>query len=343
MLKSIQHLRGYSAFGVAIFHIYPMFIFDSKFPIWPLAAGVDVFFVISGFIMWKISNQRETTPLEFILNRINRIVPPYWIATLILFACVTAKPNLFPVYDPSLEHLTASLAFIPHRVGDNDMPFLIQGWTLNYEMFFYAVFTASLFVVRKHRLALITAMILALVLIGLMVPEKGPIARAYLNPLLLEFLAGIYLAVAVERKIFVPAPLAFIIIPAAVLCIFAQLGEAGQRAIYWGGPSAAIVWSMVSLETWKPFPNSPALMLIGSASYSIYLTHSLAGTIYKVVAGILGLPVDGPIALAFGLLSALISGIAFHHFVEIRLQRTLTPVVRKILAKITRKPQNRIS
>lgn len=337
MIKSIQHLRGYSSLSVAIFHIFPMFIVDSKLPIWPLSAGVDIFFVISGFIMWKISNERQTAPLEFILKRIIRIAPPYWLATLILAACVIVKPNLFPVYNPTLEHIAASMAFIPHQVGNDAMPFLIQGWTLNFEIFFYFVFTISMFTITKHRLISITAIILLLVLIGLMVPEKGPIARVYLNPLLLEFLAGIYLAVAVERKILVPAPLAFFIIPTAVLCIFTPLDEAGLRAMYWGGAAAAIVWSMVSLETWKPFPNSPILMLIGSASYSIYLTHSLVGTVYKVVAGALGLPANGPVALSFGLMSVIISGIAFHYLVEVKLQKMLNTVIQKYLAKITHK------
>jgi len=323
-------LRGYASLGVAFFHLFPMYILGVDNPIGPLAAGVDVFFVISGFIMWHISRERDASPQEFLLSRLIRIAPPYWVATLILAACATLKPNLFPLDHPTVGHVLASIGFIPHGEGIEDRPLLTQGWTLNFEMFFYVVFAGTLLLKRKLRLAAISLAFGLLVLIGLFISKKNPATGVYFSPLLLEFLAGIYIAVAVERRILVPKLLAYAAIPISVVFIFLSVGELGHRAIYWGLPAALIVWSMVSLEVRDPFPDVPVLMLFGAASYSIYVTHFLAGSFYQIIAAVAGLPVHGPVAYMLGLTTVIAAGIAFHLLIEKNSERFLKPLLKRL-------------
>jgi len=117
-----------------------------------IAAGVNVFFVISGFITWVICERRPTTPARFLRERLERIAPVYWIATGIMVAGALA--SLFPNLKLTLGPVLGSLFFIPHHSPSNGQVWsvLVQGWTLNYEIFFYMVFAGSL---RAHRLATI--------------------------------------------------------------------------------------------------------------------------------------------------------------------------------------------
>ena len=76
-------------------------------------AGVDIFFVISGFIMWVTTHDRRTTPLQFLTNRIVRIVPLYWLLTLTVAAACLIAPSLFRGVVLAPEHVVKSLFFIP--------------------------------------------------------------------------------------------------------------------------------------------------------------------------------------------------------------------------------------
>ena len=126
------------------------------------AAGVDVFFVISGFIMVYVS-RRETTPAGFLRARVARVVPLYWLVTMVTMALR---------HDAGPARLLCSLAFWPHAGFDGrDDPVIIQGWTLNYEAFFYGLFSVILFIPARVdatlRLASLTACLSGLVLMGL--------------------------------------------------------------------------------------------------------------------------------------------------------------------------------
>src|SRR5690606_7660569 len=128
-LYGIQYLRAVAALGVVVFHAAERT--GTHFAIG--AAGVDVFFVVSGFIMWVIANDRSPSPSAFLRGRIERIVPLYWAATSVMVAGGLA--GLFPNLRVTAWHVFASLAFIPSRSPSNGevWPVLVQGWTLNYE------------------------------------------------------------------------------------------------------------------------------------------------------------------------------------------------------------------
>jgi exopolysaccharide production protein ExoZ len=154
------------------------------------AAGVDIFFVISGFVMWVISASHDTPPHRFMANRLRRIIPLYWIATIGLATLAALTPTHLPSVKPSLDHALLSLLFIPHYNADGRIwPLLVPGWTLNYEMFFYALFTIALLFSPRRRLILLSTVMVALVLAGKSWAFHNPVAATWTGQLSLEFLA----------------------------------------------------------------------------------------------------------------------------------------------------------
>ena len=110
--------------------------------------------MISGFIMVLTSS--NAAPRDFAVRRIIRIVPLYWTLTGALMLLALWKPEAFRATAASLEYLVKSLLFIPYPnpgQGGQLFPLLVPGWSLNLEMFFYAVFTATLFPPRRRRIA----------------------------------------------------------------------------------------------------------------------------------------------------------------------------------------------
>ena len=132
-IDSIQVLRFFAAFSVMMVHL-PVF----EFGIW----GVDIFFVISGFIMMYVTENNEKF---FLLKRIFRIVPLYWILTLGVFALAIFVPDVLNNTTANIVHLIKSLFFIPFdKNGTGHFPILFLGWTLNFEVIFYFLFSLSL-------------------------------------------------------------------------------------------------------------------------------------------------------------------------------------------------------
>ncbi len=136
-------------------------------------------------------SRREPSPGAFLRARAIRIVPLYWLATL-LAAILAGTTNA--------GHLLASLLFLPHAGPDGmGWPMLVQGWTLNFEAFFYAAFAASLVLPARIRLPVLTAGFGALILAGLALHPEDAALSIYTSPMLLEFLAGAWLHRAWSR------------------------------------------------------------------------------------------------------------------------------------------------
>jgi exopolysaccharide production protein ExoZ len=286
---SIQYLRAVAALLVMGFHIG--FVFGWDWP--PGAAGVDIFFVISGFVMWLVTTQRPTPPGQFLVQRITRIAPLYWVITLVLAAAAIAAPQQFPTVEPTIEHVVLSLLFVPHLSpsGGGD-PLLVPGWTLNYEMFFYAVFAVALLLPRAVRLLGLTVALGTLVILGILLPMSGPVLRTYTSPLLLEFLAGAWLGWAwIEGRL--PrrgvAQVLFVLGAAAIAGSQLVISLDLNRALIWGAPAVCIVGALAAIERHASLPEIPLLRLLGDASYSIYLSHLLTIVACKYVLSKLGI------------------------------------------------------
>ncbi|HEX7883853.1 MAG TPA: acyltransferase [Afipia sp.] len=325
-ILSIQYLRAAAALMVVFFHAEGMA--QEYFSFTGLsfgAAGVDIFFVISGFIMWITTASEQTTPMTFAVNRIIRIVPLYWAMTLLLYGGWVIFRD--PATLPSLWNLTRSLLFIPFvspRTGEIQ-PLLIAGWTLNFEMFFYAVFAAALLIVRRHRAVVVCTMLAALVALPLVFTPSGPVALTYTSPLLIEFMIGCLLGIMYERGA-LPRPRVamFLLVMGIGLLLASGMVSAANitaaRFFHWGLPACLIVIGALALESKLQPWRLP--MLLGDASYSIYLTH---GVVLSAVKSAVMLSAKNSHTLmssefiVAGCAASVVAGVAVHYLVERRL------------------------
>lgn len=323
---SIQYLRAAAALMVVLFHAQGMAgeYFGAQGPAFG-AAGVDIFFVISGFIMWTTTSSESVTPASFVKHRIVRIVPLYWAITLFLYAgWLIARGH---VATPPIADLVRSLLFIPYvsaRSGEIQ-PLLIAGWTLNFEMFFYAVFACALLLARRHRAVLVGAVLLGFVALRAFVSPATAIALTYTSPLLIEFVLGCMLGILYERKS-LPAPVMAVLIIAlgsALMTATDALSAADigfDRFIGWGVPAFLIVAGALGLEPFIRHWRLPALL--GDASYSIYLSHSLTLATLKngvLIAGGASSTMAIAAYLSIGCFVGATAGIAIYYLVEMPL------------------------
>jgi exopolysaccharide production protein ExoZ len=282
--------------------------------------GVDLFFVISGFVIFWVT-RRETSFTRYLLRRIIRIVPLYWMLTLVMAAAVLRYPQVFEQTVFDLVHFLKSLAFVPafNPSRPNDVqPLLTPGWTLNYEMFFYLSFGFVFFACRRFpsRLLLLSALFLALVVAGGVFAPAGPLGITYTSPKLLEFLAGIWIGVWIDRGTALPA------VTGALACLFAGwLCLAFEPQLSgWGAPVGAglVVLGAVSLERVRRVANR-TMEFLGDASYSIYLTHVFAlGALRRSwvrVPALNGMPHEPFVFMLVGIvLSACVGALAYVAF-----------------------------
>ncbi|MDR3508698.1 MAG: acyltransferase [Caulobacteraceae bacterium] len=270
-LRSIQHLRALAALSVVLYHACQWS--NAGFAIG--AAGVDVFFIISGFSMWMAVQDRDLSIKDFLRRRVWRVVPAYWLVTLILTALALAWPRLFPhVYVQPL-HLLLSLAFIPHTdpVG-LPFPLLPVGWSLNYEAIFYLLVAASLAEIPRRRFGRIGWSLAGVALFGVIV---RPTFYLFANPMMFQFLAGAAIARALLQRRLPRHGAGWGLLAAGLgaffyLSFFDLYGSL-WRPFLWGAPAALIVAGAVSLEAQGSWGRSRALEGLGEASYSIYLCH----------------------------------------------------------------------
>ena len=242
-------------------------------------SGVDIFFVISGFVMWVTTAGGRATFYSFMIHRITRIVPLYWVITVFISAIAAIAPTSLSSTKFDLAHLAASLLFIPwpNPGYHGYFPVVIPGWTLNYEMMFYVIFAASLFLPRRWSLPAIAAILCGLVLAGLLLAgservEDG-LAKFYTNPIILQFLAGVVIGAAytanVPGNLIVAAEMFIGISLIAALSLISHL----PGIITLGGPAMLIVCGLVFIERRFRVREIKALHVLGDASYSLYLTH----------------------------------------------------------------------
>ena len=190
-ILSVQYLRGCAALMIVFVHLGLQLKRVSYEGQWPyfLSAGVDIFFVISGFIMW-ITTAKGMTTLEFFRRRFVRIVPLYWLLTSVVLASMSAFPDAVQSGRIDGWHVLGSYLFVPvvHPSLGIMQPLLIPGWTLNYEMFFYVIFGFALIFPIASRLVAVSTILFVLALFPLLV-EVPPLTAVgfYTYSIILEF------------------------------------------------------------------------------------------------------------------------------------------------------------
>ncbi|TIO99949.1 MAG: acyltransferase [Mesorhizobium sp.] len=282
----MQCLRGLAACAVVCFHVSEQF--GGPFDVG--AAGVDVFFVISGFIMWVTTAGRPADPWRFMSRRITRIVPLYWIVTLLTAAGILLKPQFFYGHVLSVANFVGSLFFLPVLQDNALNPVVIQGWTLCYEMMFYLVFTLVLFLGERWRFGVLVGALTAIVPLHFVLPAGY--ARAFTDPVVIEFAAGVVVGRLWLQGARLPLGAALAIAGAGFLLLAAgTLFDADlPRALLWGLPAALIVAGAVFAERARPFEPAALPTFLGDASYSIYLWHIVVGVLATGVVLRIGVP-----------------------------------------------------
>lgn len=269
------------------------------------SAGVDIFFVISGFIIATIAPGRG--PFEFAQARFFRVVPLYLICSIPPLASALTQPEFGWRWMVSTLFLWPATDQMTH-------PVLGPAWSLCFEMLFYAAATLVL-VNRRWLYVLLIAVAVAFVLRPL-----GPVFQFVGNPIILEFLFGVVIARAPKTRYGIAA----LPIGAAALVVSGfyvdALGDgtingvlvgddALQRAAVMGIPAALIVYGTLHIKA-KP----GRLTYLGGASYSLYLTHP---GIVSAIALFWWTPLRQPeIMVAIGMVAAVVLAWRVHERVE---------------------------
>ena len=337
MLLNIQALRALAAFLVVFVHLQTL---AGRAGLAPGAtefgnAGVDLFFVISGMIMVFTTSRGDTTAGRFLLHRIVRIVPFYWLVTFAVFAVALAAPSLVQATRADPVQLLKSLLFIPFvKANGLTQPVVFVGWSLNYEMAFYLVFAAGMLTRRRLiGLAICCAALFAAVLYGALAHPANAVSAFYSSAIMLEFAFGIAIGglmplARLRPWMAAPALLAGGV-ALAVMLSGPWLWPRVDRLFMFGCPAAVIVASALVLERLGMSLRAPLIRSLGDASYAIYLTHFFVTQ--ALIRAALAAHVEGAAPLAavaaFTLVLVGAAGLVAHRWIEqpvTRLARGLT-------------------
>lgn len=315
--ENLQALRAFAALSVVLLHGLEIASTYGQAPEilgffgkWG-NCGVDLFFVISGFVMVYIHSIRPRSPLGFLSARISRIVPIYWFITITVAIASVVMPSVFRHLDIDAAHFISSLFFFAGSTSDLE-PILGVGWTLEYEMMFYALFAIALAFRNELILYLLPTVVLgALAISGLA------------DWIVLEFILGMLLARFFVNGGQIKNPVLWAVAGFVLLLASIPFSATAEhmRVLVWGVPSALIVLSVL----YMPQQKNRFVSLLGNASYSIYLVHFIALTvIYKIIA-VIGLrdSVNADVLLAITLVIATIAGVVFYRVIEKPLGRAM--------------------
>lgn len=242
--------------------------------------GVDIFFVVSGFVMMYIISGQQSggvTAARFIGDRIVRILPLYWVTTLLSVLAGLVLPAFKHKSVFTSVYVARSLLFIPstNPMTGAPEPALGVGWTLNYEMFFYVVLALMLVLgVRRLHWAVL-AVFSSLVALGVWFNPEEIILKSWTQTIILEFMFGVLLARARLSGFRIGTIWQVVLVCAGVVSWLSvaqfSIGPVNMRGVVWGLSAAAIFAGAVMGRKQVTYPRS--ITLIGDASYSLYLTH----------------------------------------------------------------------
>ena len=341
-LKSIQVLRALAAFAVMLAHLQSIEATQSGaaglLPALILAGfgGVDLFFVISGFIMIWVAGDAAPGPrsaLKFLFARVVRIYPLWWLfaaATAIYYLIATGVPwdaEMLANFElTGSDHLIKSFLLIPHEA----FPVLTLGWTLMHEMYFYLVFAGLLLLPQAYRgPALIGwgALVVTAMLTGITGFYADTLLALAVYPMTLEFLFGAAVGWLIKsNRIKFAKPVLVLgcvgFVASLILIDFTSLEDSLPilRTFSFGIASAMIVYGVAALElAQKPMPWAHArLVQLGDWSYSLYLCHILViSAVARVFFPLFGGP--GPLdnlifILLAGATAIAVSGVTYGLF-----------------------------
>ena len=288
----VQLLRGLAAILVVCFHVASNLSAPASstagFAGFPILVegngGVDLFFLISGFvIVWTTKDnwQKPHSWSHFLERRLLRILPLYWALTTGKVLLVLVAPELFRGSHLQVWNTIASYLLIPSRDAEGRIsPIISAGWTLCFEMAFYYVCAMAL-ALRRRPIVIAAPLLIGLGLLGTLRTPHWDAPETLVNPLLLEFVAGMVIADLARRDKVRGNTGAMIVLFLAGMAALLASGEIPRKIAYdwrvlvWGGPACLILYAVVALEPKVDFRRFRLPLSMGDASYSIYLTHVL--------------------------------------------------------------------
>ena len=286
-LAGIEAARGIAACAVVLYHasrhVDQAYGFASGRAALAFGhAGVDLFFVISGFIILFVHWEDVGRPARlahYAGRRVTRVLPAYWVALALTILMAMAGGHRAP----EVGQLAASALLLP----SDTPPLLGVAWTLQYEIVFYAAF-ALLILHRGAGRAVFVLWAVAIVLAWAgwrMAALPGSLTGAY-N---VEFFLGLGIAAQLRRGA-LPAARTVLWVGILAFAICALAEDAGwidgyadtARLLY--GPAAAAVIAGLAEASRQGRLVPPALLrVLGSASYAIYLFQFVAiGLLWQV-------------------------------------------------------------
>ena len=324
----IQYLRGIAALLVVWHHSREQIsVFGNYFTSSFGEFGVDVFFVISGFIMFFTTANKPLTMSEFLVKRAERVVPLYWLATLFLVAAALALPQIFKTTQVDVYHIVKSILFIPHESpshpGEN-WPILVPGWTLNYEMLFYFMFSLFLGFTLNMRVVGLGLLMGFMVTMGFALDIQNPWFEVYTNPLLLEFYFGVVVGWLYIAGVRPSRNIAWFVFITGTILLFAD--NELPRFIARGIPAFALVYGSLWLSE-NP-PDSKLAHMLGDASYSIYLSHIFSLGALRYIWKLLGFVQDNIFMATCFMVTGLVFSAAIGVMVYNALERPMLRYVR---------------
>ena len=340
-IESLQAVRAIAAIFVLLYHVSGTFQAQFSYPLGFNVfsfgiAGVDIFFVLSGFIIYYTSsNNINLTTKEFLLKRFIRIFPIYWVLFAVTLGLIFCQKLFFSaaasisnttriIENGGLTSLLKSFFLIP-----NDFRTIYLSWTLSFEIVFYLLF--GLFFFRNSRLF----MTILTIWVGLCYANAFLIHidflnhlahnpfKAFLNPIVAEFFLGCLVAILILKYPPKYPVIAFFI--GMVFFLFSALkvtysfSIADEIVFFFGVPSAFIIYGIANIKSSVP----KFLTYLGDASYSIYLFHEpffalliKAIALFKLTSHIKNFLGMGFISVVLILLCCLV-----HNYIEIPLLR----------------------
>jgi exopolysaccharide production protein ExoZ len=315
-LTNIQMLRALAALNVVVYHTidtaqsYSMPSgFLGVFDNWG-KNGVDLFFVISGFIMVYVQHLKNRNAIDFLRDRVVRIVPTYWVMSLFMGALLLALPSVARELTFSAGWLVSSLFFVSGLVSDSQ-PILYLGWSIEYEMLFYVVFAGSLMLGSLKNAVLATVVLLS----GLSFYHVN-------NTILLEFVFGILIGwwYVNHRTPKVWGMVSFVLGLGTFLGSLAFKDSGIDRVILYGLPSALIVFGLVNVAQYE----NRLLTALGDASYGIYLIQVFTIPVFfkgLLFLGLQHLSLDWAVVGSLIITSA--AGYVFYRYIEMSMQKKI--------------------
>lgn len=339
-IQNIQALRGIAVLLVLFVHMQGYEKESAKFdfilPDYLLIglSGVDLFFVISGFVMVIVTRgiyQSNGTIKQFLYHRVTRIYPLYWFYSALILCMYFVQPASVHRLQNNQVDVVSSLLLLPQ----DSLPLVTVGWTLIHEMYFYIIF-ALLLLLPKGKLLLGIILWLGSVVFvnNYYAQSSNAFIDVFSHPLTLEFIGGCLIGIMYcSRPLFGNAKLI------SILALFAWLlgyfsfqelsgrsvPEGWMRVLVFGVPAVLALYAGLLLEIKEKIIMTAWLRRIGDASYSIYLSHVFVLTaVGRVWLSIAAEGITDNVLMVFVMISTvLIAGFLSYHLIErVMLEKT---------------------